>query len=219
MERQEWFINVDLRPVRASEPFARFGVVAFDPHAPAELAVSPPVAVTAMLLPHRHLTVTAGAGEVTVTLVGLGSLDIADLRDGLSADQTAAFQLLREPNVRLYIMHEQTVDGRLLRTPVLEGRPENDGATVLPARTVNGTLHWSKTLSLPDLGTLKSGQLVAYVEEADRRMPATYTSEPTDVAAMFEPKSFVLSGPRFSARVPFQVVPASLPTIAPSGRA
>lgn len=207
LDRQEWFVDVDLRPVRASEPFVRFGVVAYDTDAPSELQLSSPVTVTATLLPHRCLRVTTGRGHVGVELIGLGSLDIADLRDGLSAEQAAAFQMLRKPAVQLYLMHERTIDGRLIRTPVLEKtKEEDDGAIWLTVRDVKGTLHWSTNLALPDVRGLGDGQLVVYVEEVDRRMPATYESEPIDVATMFDPKRFVLSGPRFSARVPFHIV-------------
>lgn len=51
-----------------------------------------------------------------------------------------------------------------------------------------------------DLG---KGLYVAYLEEIEERMPATYPNEPIAPPTMFDGDTFRKSGPRFSARIPF----------------
>lgn len=53
------------------------------------------------------------------------------------------------------------------------------------------------------------------VEEIEIRMPATYTNEPIVEAKMFDPDTFVESGPRFCARVAFELPSGS---VGPVGR-
>ena len=48
---------------------------------------------------------------------------------------------------------------------------------------------------------LKSNLL--YVEEINRRVPASYSTEPVAPETIFSEDTFVESGPRFSGRLPF----------------
>ncbi|MFQ8433814.1 hypothetical protein [Amaricoccus sp. W119] len=81
-------------------------------------------------------------------------------------------------------------------------------AELCEAERENSELFWTTSFSLPNtlLEALGAGRLVAYLEEVDRRMPASYRVEPVDFATMFSPDTFIDSGPRFSARIPFMEI-------------
>ena len=68
------------------------------------------------------------------------------------------------------------------------------------------TLQGPKEIKAKWLADLGKGALVAYIEEVERRMPATYASEPVDKTAFLAEETIVSSGPRFNARIVFHVI-------------
>ena len=70
LDREEWYVDVDLHPSVATDPFVRFGLVRYQPNSiAADLMVSEPVVVWAQLLPQRNVTLTHihRDGDVCVT--------------------------------------------------------------------------------------------------------------------------------------------------------
>ncbi|RUW18621.1 hypothetical protein EOA34_31590 [Mesorhizobium sp. M4B.F.Ca.ET.013.02.1.1] len=116
------------------------------------------------------------------------------------------------PKIRASVFHESGDAGDRIRRPVnLDGWsasfPEEDLPLEMPEANVDGDpdLIWKHSFDLSGsaLGELGKGQMVIYLEEIDLRMPASYREEPVTLDKMFDRTTFVTSGPRFSARVPF----------------
>lgn len=230
IDREEWYVDVDLNPNRASEPFVRFGLVRYQKHAIDGLQCSEPVSVFTQLLPERTISVSLDkvpVGEkVTVKVSGLGSLGIKPIAipptpghtDPVTDPRKLAFDSLAMPKMRLSVFHERTAaDTGLVRTPLVvtadeflqepgPGHSEEDHPFwIVEPTKQNTTLEWESSFRVtPDLvSELGPGVIAAYVEEVDRRMPSFYRNEPIPPGDMFNTKSFVYSGPRFSGRVPF----------------
>ena len=217
LDREEFYIDVDLRTYRPSEPFVRLGLVRYQAHAISEdLSVSEPVAVSMALLPPRRLEVTTtdapgGGCTLELTLTGPGSVGIKELgvaqtfKDSKTRQQIIDnFAAIQRPLLRVAVFHESSDEegGALLRTAVSSDDPEHELTPVV----VNEELVWKLRFSISpaEIARLGSGQLAVYVEEFDRRLPATYSSEPVSLENQFDKKTLVDSGPRFSARVPFR---------------
>jgi hypothetical protein len=218
LDRQEWYVDVDLRPIRASEPRVRFGLVRYQEHAISEeLKVSFPIRVDTEVLPQRDLEVTLleandGKGEIEVKLVGFGSMDIHDLRveevfkgEPNLKSLMASFDLLRRPKVNVGIFHEVTDKTGTRRTHLCGPKEWIN----VPNKVDNTTLKWTTHVALDHerMNQLGPGTYVAYFEEVDRRMPASYQNEPIELKKLFDESTYRSSGPRFSARVPFLKVP------------
>ncbi|SFU14119.1 hypothetical protein [Mesorhizobium sp. YR577] len=226
LDREEWYVDIELKPIRASEPFVRFGLVRYQKQTISnELATSEPVTVTMQLLPERRAEIketkpaSPDGPSFKVSVKGLGSIDIKRLppdelvgSDEQKRQWRNNFATLRRPKMKVALFHEaQGADGRLLRTPLrapqlTEPASEEDWQNELPEPELeNTTLVWSADFSLvrDELNELGTGRVVAYLEEVDRRMPATYRQEPILPSHMFDDRTFVDSGPRFSARIPF----------------
>lgn len=230
LDREEWYVDVDLRANRASEPFVRFGLVRYQENSISEdLATSEPVVVHMQLLPKRTVRIKVeqpkasapGAGStVTVEVSGRGSRGIRELDfDKLPAetadkhaDWKKNFARLRLPKIRASVFHESGSAANRIRKPVEVGGwlarfPDDDLPLEMPEANVDGDpdLVWKQSFDLPGpaVSKLGKGQMVIYLEEIDLRMPAAYRQEPVTFAEMFDERTFVVSGPRFSARVPF----------------
>lgn len=163
--------------------------------------------------------------------MNLGATAIKELDPGLiqgteaeKQQWRANFATLHRPKIKLSLFHEATDgDDTLLRTPLgadelryekdklISPRPDPVTLELEPQfelpepKLENATLVWSTTFVIQRgvLDGLGRGRIVAYLEEVDRRMPATYRTEPVLPKTMFSADTFVESGPRFSARVPF----------------
>lgn len=221
LEREEWYVDVDLRLHRPSEPIVRFGLVRYQPNSINEgLMVSEPTTVMMPLMPGRTLDVritsanSAGDRQVEVTLTGPGSVAIKDLEvastfasDSKVADYLREFESLQRPWIRIWIFHECEFGGTLQRTPLSDDDHDLMGREIM-AEVVDELLVWRYVMALPksQLGMFGAGQLIAYVEEVDRRMPATYPGEPIEPKDLFDRQTYLDSGPRFSARVSFLAV-------------
>lgn len=218
LDREEWYVDVDLMPIRAAEPFVRFGLVHYQQNAIPGQEVSYPVAVTLPLLPQRSAEVRV-SGTVDITLKigieGLGMLDIADLdpKTNLAGDKDLAsfiaeFDKLRKPTASAFVVYETIgADGTTFRT-LLEPRDAESPGLPMAVSVKNDVLHWNVTTTVERsrIEPLGSGRIVVYVEETDRRMPASYSQEPILAREMFQKDRFTHSGPRFSARIPLKEI-------------
>lgn len=227
LEREEWYVDIDLRPRAPSEPIIRLGLVRYQPNSiDANIALSFPVTVMAPLLPERTLQVSLSesADNLAIQMLGRGSNDIKDLRpkELLAAHVTDAktlqraadeFDNMRRPILRLALFHESRdpETATLNRIPI--DFDEKTGE--YPAIPLSdGYLCWKATrpLSSREVGKYGEGQLVLYAEEIERRLPAKFPHEPIAPEEQFiyrpdakKPdeafQSPIYSGPRFSARV------------------
>lgn len=215
LDREEWYVDIDLKPNRATDPFVRFGLVRYQEHAISpDLSVSYPVVCHAQVMPRRDLALERRKGEngngvLRITLTGHGATGIQPLDldsilkgDPRLPDLRASFGTLARPEVRVTVFHETGEDGDVtLRTPL--GTP-GDWAVARSELNV-ATLEWQIDVPLPAarMKELGAGRYVAYVEEVDRRMAASFASEPVAPAETFREATYREQGPRFSARVPF----------------
>jgi hypothetical protein len=220
LDREEFYIDIDLRTYRPSEPFVRFGLVRYQEHAISEaLKVSHPTVVSVALLPRRRLEVTCTSGardgrSVDLLLAGPGSIGIKDLnveqtlslskRDPKQANELVKdFAAIQRPLLKVSFFHEthDTYGDALLRTPIQLEK----GKAELRPDVINEELVWKEAYSISGqtVAHLGAGRLVVYVEEIDRRPASTYPDEPIVPEDQFRPDSFVDSGPRFNARVAF----------------
>ncbi|OSI28069.1 hypothetical protein [Bradyrhizobium canariense] len=216
LDREEWYVDIRLAPQSAAEPFVRFGLVRYQGNALVnhalgiDLRASNPVTAWAQLMPDRTLTVLSrkadsGHCDLTVTLKGPGSVgskdsEIAEALPNMTPKRQSAVDLLTTPAMRVMLVHEAwRGDGHVLRTPIVPGQAPF--ATVQPKGKAQLKWHYECNLPPRRLGDLGPGSIVVYVEEFDRRMPASYDKEPISPEDMFDPKHFRESGPRFSARV------------------
>ncbi|MFQ8433663.1 hypothetical protein [Amaricoccus sp. W119] len=152
IDREEWYVDVELRPIRASEPFVRFGVARYQEQSINDgLMLSEPVSVTMQLLPLRDASVAetppakADERSFEVTVRGLGQIDVKDLKPMQLKDareRQAAwaenFDKLRTPKVKLAVFHEAGRDGDLRRTPIsLTGlnKVDDSGLELAPVST------------------------------------------------------------------------------------
>ena len=129
---------------------------------------------------------------------------------GIAISSTAAMPawaekyVLDKPHMRMAVVHEASDGkGRLRRTPVNLAAYQ---AVDTDPHIEHGIAQWTLNLSIAAgrLAELGPGQFYAYFEEVERRMPATYAAEPIKPETMFTASTLTESGPRFSARVPFE---------------
>lgn len=227
IDREQWYVDVDLRGSSPSEPFVRFGLVRYQAHAVNQhLCVSVPVTVTVPLLPSRRLCVYLASPDASnrrhllILLNGPGSSGIKDLQIEQNFGSVAkeeerdemkhAFETLQRPWMRVWIFLETKDETGVLHREPIKTDAAFEGQLV-QADVSGDELSWILEIDLPEhqSDSRRAGTLVAYVEEVDRRMPASYPREPVEPMAIFTESTFIDSGPRFSARVPLIEVNAA----------
>lgn len=223
LDREEWYVDIDLRPLSPSEPIVRLGLVRYQSESVCdEIKVSQPVTVMAPLLPRRELVVSLSQAtdRIAVRMSGSASHGIKDMqaaeifKKDIPPEKVAQIisnvQRMQRPVLKLTLFH-QTVDrdGKPLnRVPIYVADEEEleISGTPLP----DGDVLWETMIPVPKeaLRRLGKGTLVLHAEEADRRLPATFPEEPiaaedqfcfSDAKASFG--SPIYSGPRFSASI------------------
>jgi hypothetical protein len=213
LDREEWYIDVDLHPALATDPFVRFGLVRYQPHSISpNLMVSEPVTVWSQVLPKRTVTLThihrnGGINNLTAIVCGQASNGVKriEIPRKLSEKELQMVLQLERPVMQMILLHEgRTADNVLMRTPIYEGPIE-----AVPD-AVDGLMEWClkppKDIDEDRLKMLGKGSLVAYIEEIERRRPATYATEPISIGTMFDKDTIVSSGPRFSVRIVFHKI-------------
>jgi hypothetical protein len=217
-DREQWYVDIDIEPNRASEPFVRFGLVRYQPNADREFQVSEPVSVMMQVLAGRQVIRSVSADDdggfvASFRVKGRGAAGIPAWSGNSKEAAGEASETwlktaaeLEMPKLRTLYFHEYIgEDGSLRRRPLAQTNP-NDGSGEHSA-TFSGDdvcfdfeCRFSKDEIAP-LAGLGKGLIVAYLEEVHRFMPASYRREPITLDTMFDRRTFVDSGPRFSARV------------------
>src|SRR5262249_23944079 len=127
LDREEWYIDVDLHPARATDPIVRFGLVRYQEHSiNEELMVSEPVVAWAQILPSRAVTLTHTSEEDAIKLnavicgqVSDGIKPVTGLKRSPTVDENKALTLLKRPIMQMTVVHEGlTATGLLTRTPI-----------------------------------------------------------------------------------------------------
>jgi hypothetical protein len=154
-------------------------------------------------LPDRSVEVTrislpGGDVKIIAKIRGQASAGIQELSPPREADASETHKL-RKPLMRMTLVHE-TESGPLRRVPLHPGAPPDEVDFPTP---ITGLPEWtlSSTIGFARRSELGPGRVYAYIEEIERRMPATYPREPVTVSDMFQARTFVDSGPRFAAKV------------------
>jgi hypothetical protein len=186
-DREEWFVDVDLAHENAANPFVRFGLVRFQQNAISDdLRASEPISLWTQLLPDRTLlskvrTTNDGSLCLTLTATGPASIGIEEFEIGADAKKALKsrgiedpFADLRKPYMRMWLVHEKLDANGMRRSPV-----ERSGARyeVFGEATDSTQSKWQfndVTITPDRLRELGPGVIYAFVEERDRRMPATY---------------------------------------------
>jgi hypothetical protein len=245
IDREQWFVDINIVPEYTPNQFVRLGLVRFQPHAISnELRCSKPVAVWSQLMPQRQIscslepsTAAAKPGRhVKVKVTGLAHLNVKPLapfvpksgnedRDAAERrKQELALNKIQRPVYTFNIMHEAERNGRTHRNPVRILSPQKSSEVILPPGE-HGLATWEYEAHLDEahLKKLGQGRLYVFAEEREYSMPARYGDEPVapteapddessnNASAqyrepilpqdMFDARTFVRSGTRFSARV------------------
>lgn len=212
-DREEWFVDVEITPSKSTDPFVRLGLVRYQEHAAPDIRVSEPVVAWTQILPHRTATVTpvrSNNGDLTVfaSVFGQASERVKH-HERHKKTGHPVYDALDKPHMRMSVIHEgKDSGGRWRRTPVDAAEFH---AVDLDPHIENGIARWNLhfQISAARVAELGSGRFYGYVEEIEQRMPATYPVEPISPDTMFNPSTLVDSGPRFSARIPFDLPPRS----------
>lgn len=218
VEREEWYVDVDLEPSTAPEGFVRFGLVRYQPHAVPALRCSAPVTQWAQPLPSRLITISQSDQKDVVLEISGHVSDRKRLPDKTAA---ASADRLLKPNMRLTLYREIKDDVRGVRREILplkdtgtkgpddwQSRLSTAGADEMRQIVVpntfggsDGTAIWKRCLDLTEIA-LDGGRILLLMEEIEAFRPASYPNEPlSDVAFSVWRDSFVEAGPRFSAEV------------------
>ncbi len=208
--REEWYVDLNIVPGDTSDPFVRLGLVRYQEHAPPALQVSQPVVEWTQLLPSRKVVLDVADGgpsiDVKVTVSGHASTGTA--HSPIGDDQIEARNARPIMTASLWF-EGADADGRGTRT-----RLGDDMPLQVAGISVEGETVWKATLpayprdQLADMGI---GQLFVFVDEIERRRPATYAHEPLTFDEIFGSSDaqkadlphdeFASSGPRFAARI------------------
>lgn len=178
---EEWFVDVDLNTYLLAEPFVRFGLVRFQPHAPEALRVSRPVVQWVQPLPERRFVARKAAdGSLSAVVLGPG------FNDG-AAD--AGPEVHRLP-VRFSLVCERSIGLAGPERVVLESKIATPRVRLLRC--------WRAAFSAP--APEPGSRLFMIAEEFRRARPAQYATEPLPQDA-FEAVPLAESGPRFVGRL------------------
>jgi hypothetical protein len=204
---EQWYVDVVLEHEREAEPFVRFGLVRYQPHAPADLQVSYPTTQWTQLLPRRTVEVRRSKTDVTIRVEGLATspppstIKIDDERPSV-AKMTA--RIVREIDLDSGIPTQRIV------SEVVFGK---ENITYLPASDDAYRAVWEQKLPLNttiDKGARGRAKYFVTIEEREARLPATYVNEPVSPEMalgrgcdnQFLEEVLVESGSRFFAKIP-----------------
>ena len=218
LDREEWYMDVDLRPSLATDPFAQLGLVHYQENAISpDLSVSKPVTLWTQLLPTQEVELCCVAKPASIkTLVkgqassGVKPLQRAGVIDPTKPDAVAeaekAWTRLQKPKIILTLVHEALDDNGVLQRTPINPNPQQKTLAVEPAYERDGLMHWS-------LSTMIDGRRVRNLSAREpmspilRKLrnacPRRVCNEPIAPATMFDGDTLLKSGPRFSARIPF----------------
>jgi hypothetical protein len=214
VDREQWFVDLGLSETDTPNLFVRLGLVRYQENAISkELQVSEPVTVWTQLLPERTLSVKcfSSADQISfcATVSGRAHVGMQIPAAEPSWNLTgfdAAKLTLHLPTIKFRAVHESGAGGLMRRIELANvTMPPADGDT-------RPHLSRSHLFRLPraQIEALGPGRIYVYAEETERFMPASYDLEPAYISDIFDPSTFVESGPRFAARMEVDV--SSSPT-------
>lgn len=231
VDREEWFVDVDITPASESDPFVRLGLVRYQEHAPPHLQVSEPVVEWTQLLPGREIKVDvqySGSLDVLVTVEGLSSIgqrqgrplpakgfddnfDYPVMQMELCVEYHDEHDVLQREVLDFHqVSHPFSAeeekrmrpDDRIRATAIRRADDRPEGISFNGAKTVWN--HLFKAISAPTHEKMKSASLFVYVQEVDMRPKATFDHEPLPVVGtrrLNDEQYYRESGPRFAVRV------------------
>lgn len=225
IDREQWFVDIDIDLPLTADPFVRFGLVRYQRHALEGLEASEPIALWTQLLPDRSVEVTSRWTAkqwqvVGVRVHGTASIAFHEIKPTEGdvirmVEKNDPLALLRTPFMSLRLVHESRSGTHVRRSEIPLG-PDGRLLEVQGSKDPQLQSEWRfGSFPLPQdiLDDLGPGELYLYLEERDRRMPAAYAKEPVAQAEMFDPEGYVASGPRFAARIAIPSLP-----VAPEGK-
>lgn len=214
-EREQWYVDVTLRPGIRADSFVRFGLVRYQPNTRPDLRCSHPTVQWAQPLPDRQVTLKRenSADHLEIDITG----PVAKGRARVGVANSALEKQMEKrdaPVMRLTLFQEGYAPaGAASRATVdlsekfdgnhLEGGEAKRTIDVIPA-VLDGIGRWKGKISLADLPPLTSLRLA--VDEIEYFPPASFprsgngADEPLDIKAIetFQSSFWLESGPRFS---------------------
>lgn len=224
---EHWYVDVDLDVGPARDPFIRFGLVRFQPHAKRHLQVSQPVAEWVQVVGYlRQVTVSrvpdGGRAYVSVrvgptTAVDAGKYPATQDTDTAPGEtplmRVTLIECSRSPHGQI-LERVARLDEAELKDDALGGRIDKDrGGLVIKTCQVNtgASLLLDLKLPIPASGEAQRLQYAVLVEELTMTPRSTYSNEPIRKDAdILEGERYIESGPRFAVRVeldPPQILP------------
>jgi hypothetical protein len=202
VDREQWFVDVNLVPMAEANPFVRLGLVRYQKHAPRSLQVSEPVVQWSRLLPERTMTVALTWGpklEIDVTIRGLASegMELA------KSEMPKAIKAYLRPVIVLRLVATEAglpdyIGGGGLRRRVIREDAISNVALSGLSHIGDDTV-WNAKILL-DINELSpNSKLSIEAEEIDRMPAATHENEPIPLhgAVAERTNDYQDSGPRF----------------------
>jgi hypothetical protein len=197
-ESETWYIDVEIDPGTAPDPFVRLGLVRFQPHANRRIQVSYPTAEWIQVVGYRReVKLARHKGAVTVTVNGPV---IAEMTS--DAPLTVIRATLIERRMTEYgIAYERPAHARTANGALGETIEQ-----VSYANSQSNDLIWQATVQLPakDDGD-DTVQYAIFIEECYRMRRATFDMEPIvqepESTQRDDPAYWRDSGPRFAVRI------------------
>lgn len=208
IDSEEWYIDVDFSADGSPDPFLRFGLVNFQPHAAKLLQVSEPTVEWVQILPERVLTISEPVdGVLPVTVSGTASTGAAiEASSGGSLDWR-----MQRPHVKMELMAEVSSPQGLLRYPVFNMDSETGQVTISTKREPtawNGKLGLGNAYKSGETSLPQWASLYVQVTEYDLRQRSWQKKEPAVPVPPDQkqqnfrlPESTLERVPRFVARI------------------
>jgi hypothetical protein len=197
VDSQTWYVDVEIDPGTAPDPFLRLGLVRFQPHANRRIQVSYPVAEWIQVVGYcRDVTIERDDNTVTVNVKG-----------PVLADNTseAPLAIIRASLIERRISEYGVAYERPAR-PVTDGKLGDPIEQVSYANAQSDDLIWQGIFSLPAKDDSDDKVTYAiYIEECYRMRRATFDQEPVrdepPATERDDPAYWRDSGPRFAVRI------------------
>lgn len=210
-EREEWYVDLALRPGMAPETFVRLGMVRYQPHTDPARRCSLPVVQWTQPLPDRRLVVSQdGQGGLKVQVRGDAP---SRQNDGILKGKPQ-IATDRQPQMKVTLLSEtlDTEGRRLLRT-VTEltaevGKAPLDGKDRWEWTAPLSKEHLDKAQATGPDGS--AAEVMIYVEEVELFRPAEYPIEPLTPDQARDVGRTAETGPRYAQSLSLKPILDSL---------
>ena len=195
VDAEEWYVDINFVLDKAPDPFVRFGLVRFQPHAPKYLQVSAPIVEWVQPLPERKLTVYLNphsANLLNIEVTGLATTE-AQIDPSLGGTNNSELQV---PQMKIALYAETDSEFGLMRYQVSEAKN-------IVISGENSITSWKTSLSLDQEDFPEGAKIYVQVKEIEKRPKATFKVEPINLSNGLKADSTTIqeSGPRLIARV------------------